>query len=62
MCLTTQYYRFAQGVEPSATDRCTIDELHQRFATSGYDLKALFIGLVAAPTFDLRRDVAEENR
>ncbi len=62
LCLTTQYYRFAQGVEPSATDRCTIDELHQRFATSGYDLKALFIGLVAAPTFDLRRDVAEENR
>ncbi|MEE4377643.1 MAG: DUF1588 domain-containing protein, partial [Candidatus Competibacteraceae bacterium] len=61
-CLATQYHRFAFGYANGAADQCRIVNLHQRFADSGYDLRTLLLGLVTAPTFDLRRDVTEENR
>ncbi|WP_143308730.1 DUF1592 domain-containing protein, partial [Candidatus Entotheonella palauensis] len=35
-CLTAQYFRYARGYQETAADRCTVENLHQRFTVSGY--------------------------
>lgn len=52
-CIARQYYRFARGVLDD--DICSTADLRARFAASGHDLRELFVGVVLAPDFGVRR-------
>ncbi len=54
-CFVRQVVRFAQGRDPSTStgETCALDALDQSFA--GGDLKQLFIDVVRAPSFVMRR-------
>ncbi|MDQ3032117.1 MAG: DUF1592 domain-containing protein [Myxococcota bacterium] len=54
-CMARQWFRFAtQRIETSA-DRCSLEDLDQRFEDSGYDIRELMVGLVAIDAFTHRR-------
>lgn len=58
-CVARQWFRFAtQRIETSA-DRCSLAELDQRFADSGYDVRELMVGLVTLDAFTHRRIPAD---
>ncbi len=61
-CLTAQYFRYARGYQETAADRCTVENLHQRFTVSGYDLPTLLTTIVASPSYILRRDTHQEGQ
>jgi hypothetical protein len=45
-CLAHQWFRFALGRMESGNDACTLQAAHERFATTGYDVREL-IGQIA---------------
>jgi hypothetical protein len=54
-CVLAQYFRFAYGRPPTGEqDMCTVDELGQRFAASGGDLRDLLVGLTQTDAFRYR--------
>jgi len=54
-CMAKQFYRFARGYVETGSDTNTLDNLNQLFASSGYDLQELMVGLTQLQTFTLRR-------
>ncbi|MGM0569114.1 DUF1592 domain-containing protein [Marinobacter sp.] len=54
-CMARQFYRFARGYVETGSDSNTLDNLNHLFASSGYDLQELMVGLTQLQTFTLRR-------
>ena len=54
-CLSNRVFLYANGREPERADTCGVEGASQSFAQNGNDFAALLKGLVAAPTFRLRR-------
>jgi hypothetical protein len=54
-CLSNRVFLYANGREPERADACGIEGASQSFAQNGNSFVALLKGLVAAPTFRVRR-------
>ena len=54
-CLTSRVFLYTNGREPQASDACSVGSAAATFDQSKHDFRALVRGLVAAPTFRLRR-------
>lgn len=54
-CFARQWYRFAHGDLDGVEDECALQDLEQRFAASGFDLRELMIAVVTSPGFAWRR-------
>jgi hypothetical protein len=54
-CLSSRIFVYANGREPEPNDACGIEGATQSFAQNGNSFPALLKGLVAAPTFRVRR-------
>jgi hypothetical protein len=54
-CLSNRVFVYANGREPEHTDACAVEGASQSFAQSGNSFAAMLKGLVAAPTFRVRR-------
>ncbi len=50
-CAATQWFRFALGRIEAPDDACTLKALHDGFAASGYDVRALITTLVLSDAF-----------
>jgi len=56
-CVASQWFRFAYNRTVTQDDSCSIEQLNQTFAESGYDIKALLVGLTQTNAFLYRRAV-----
>jgi hypothetical protein len=53
-CLSQKVFLYMSGREPNERDQCALQEAHDAFAESG-DFRSLLAGIVASPSFRLRR-------
>lgn len=58
-CLATNWYRYSFGRKETTEDSCSLEQVKQRFATSGGDLKELLVGLTQADSFLYRPAITE---
>jgi hypothetical protein len=56
-CVTSQWFRFAYNRTVTPEDSCSIEQLNQVFADSGYDIKTLLVALTQTNAFLYRRTV-----
>ena len=54
-CLTSRAFLYVNGREPQAPDRCTTKAAEQSFSAQSSNFPSLVRGLLAAPSFRLRR-------
>jgi hypothetical protein len=54
-CLTSRAFLYVNGREPLASDRCTTQAAEQSFSADSSSFPSLLRGLLAAPSFRLRR-------
>lgn len=63
-CVVTQVFRFGYGRGENPVDGCSLNAMYDAYAASGYDLKSIFVAMIADPAFRVRRaepDVAAEE-
>jgi hypothetical protein len=58
-CVATQWFRYAMGRNETALDKCTMDNVFERFKKSEFRLPDLLLALVESDGFRIRR--AEEG-
>jgi hypothetical protein len=58
-CVASQWFRFGYNRTVTPEDGCSMDELKETFAASGYDIKELLVGLTQTNAFLYRRAVTE---
>ena len=58
-CVASQWFRFGYNRTVTPEDRCSMDQLVETFAASGYDIKELLVGLTQTNAFLYRRAVTE---
>jgi uncharacterized protein DUF1588/uncharacterized protein DUF1592/uncharacterized protein DUF1595/uncharacterized protein DUF1585/uncharacterized protein DUF1587 len=58
-CLATHWYRYSFGRQETADDSCSLQQVKQRFASSGGDLKELLVGLTQTDSFLYRPAMTE---
>jgi hypothetical protein len=56
-CVATQWFRFAYGRVEGEDDQCSMGQLQEAFAASGYDVKELLVALTQTDAFRYRRAV-----
>jgi hypothetical protein len=56
-CVASQWFRFGYNRTVTQEDRCSMDQLSESFAASGYDIKELLVGLTQTNAFLYRRAV-----
>jgi hypothetical protein len=56
-CVASQWFRFGYNRTVTQEDRCSMDQLAESFAASGYDIKELLVGLTQTNAFLYRRAV-----
>ena len=56
-CVASQWFRFGYNRTVTPEDRCSMDQLVETFAASGYDIKELLVGLTQTNAFLYRRAV-----
>jgi hypothetical protein len=56
-CVASQWFRFGYNRTVTEEDRCSMDQLTESFAASGYDIKELLVGLTQTNAFLYRRAV-----
>jgi hypothetical protein len=56
-CVASQWFRFGYNRTVTQEDRCSMDQLSEAFAASGYDIKELLVGLTQTNAFLYRRAV-----
>jgi hypothetical protein len=56
-CVASQWFRFAYNRTVTQEDACSMEQLTQAFADSGYDIKALLVALTQTNAFLYRRAV-----
>lgn len=56
-CVATQWFRFGQGRAEGPDDECTLLEIQEAFASSGYDIKELLVALTQTDAFIYRKAV-----
>ncbi|WP_437930814.1 DUF1592 domain-containing protein [Sorangium sp. So ce291] len=54
-CVATQWFRFGYGRAEQAEDECSMSQIQQAFAESGYNIKALLVALTQTDAFRYRR-------
>lgn len=54
-CVAQQWFNFSLGRVPSEQDKCSTDQLLDRFEASGYNVRELLLALVETEAFRLRR-------
>lgn len=54
-CVVSQWFRYGYGRAEQEEDRCSMDQLQQAFAESGYSMKALLLALTQTDSFRYRR-------
>lgn len=54
-CAVRQFYRFTHGRPETPQDECVVEELSERFDEAGGNLHEMFILMVSAENFTLRR-------
>jgi hypothetical protein len=54
-CVARQWFRFASARVETSDDSCSLDALDERFASGGFELRELIIGLVTTDAFMHRR-------
>jgi hypothetical protein len=59
-CVANQWFRFSLGRMESVDDACTLSEIHEGFATSGYDVRALMKSIVLSEAFTNVRAVGAQ--
>jgi len=59
-CVATQWFRFAYGRVEGEDDRCSMNELQQAFAASGFNVKELLVALTQTDAFRYRRAVVTQ--
>ncbi|KPK15190.1 MAG: hypothetical protein AMJ62_10105 [Myxococcales bacterium SG8_38] len=59
-CVASQWFRFAYNRTVTADDTCSIDQLNQAFADSGFNIKQLLVALTQTNAFLYRRAVPQE--
>jgi hypothetical protein len=50
-CLANQWFRYALGRMETANDACTMQAAHERFATTGHDIRALIEQIALSDAF-----------
>ncbi len=60
-CVSSQWFRFSYNRTVTQDDACTLDEVNEVFADSGYDLRELVVALTQAETFLYRHQVVVEG-
>lgn len=58
-CLATHWYRFAMGRVEEEADVCSLDQTREYFATSGFDLRELLVGITLSDAFRYRPAMTE---
>jgi hypothetical protein len=56
-CVSSQWFRFAYNRTVTTEDRCSLEQLNQAFADSGFDIKTLLVELTQTNAFLYRRAV-----
>ncbi len=56
-CVATQWFRYGYGHAEHAEDQCTMAELQESFAASGYNIRSLLVALTQTNAFRYRRVV-----
>jgi hypothetical protein len=56
-CVSSQWFRFAYNRTVTQEDSCSLEQLNQVFASSGFNIKALLIELTQTNAFLYRRAV-----
>ncbi|MDI1446947.1 DUF1592 domain-containing protein [Polyangium sp. 6x1] len=59
-CVATQWFRFAYGRVEGEDDRCSMSEIQQAFAASGFNVKELLVALTQTDAFRYRRAVVTQ--
>jgi len=54
-CVQKQWFRFSLGRFEGTEDACTLQQLQQDFASSGYDVRQLLLSLVTSDAFRYRK-------
>ncbi|WP_437818872.1 DUF1592 domain-containing protein [Sorangium sp. So ce1078] len=54
-CVATQWFRFGYGRAEQAEDECSMNQIQEAFAESGYNIKALLVALTQTDAFRYRR-------
>ncbi|HSN96796.1 MAG TPA: DUF1592 domain-containing protein [Candidatus Nanopelagicales bacterium] len=54
-CVVSQWFRYGYGRAEQKEDRCSMDQLQQAFAESGYNIKGLLVALTQTDSFRYRR-------
>lgn len=60
-CVASQWFRFGYGRFETDEDDCSVDEIHEAFAASGYDIKELIIALTRTDAFRYRHAIQEDS-
>jgi hypothetical protein len=50
-CFSTQWFRFGLGRVETDDDKCSMDGIHQRFQSSGYNMRELLLAQIQSDTF-----------
>ncbi|HEV8246249.1 MAG TPA: DUF1585 domain-containing protein, partial [Polyangiaceae bacterium] len=58
-CLATNYYRFAMGRSETPEDACSLQQVKERFAQAGGDLRELLVAITLSDAFRYRAAIAE---
>jgi hypothetical protein len=58
-CLATHWYRYSFGRQEAPEDSCSLDQLKERFAGAGGNLKELLVGLTLTDAFLYRPAITE---
>ena len=58
-CLAKQYFRFASRRQDVSDDACSISGAYERFASAGYDVRELLVGIAASDAFRHGKPAAE---
>jgi hypothetical protein len=53
-CVARQYYRYGTGRREQPADSCVLDSFIETYANNGYNLQTMLLGIVNAPSFNLR--------
>ncbi|AUX41942.1 hypothetical protein SOCE26_033670 [Sorangium cellulosum] len=58
-CVATQWFRFGYGRAEQAEDECSMAQIQEAFAESGYNIKELLVALTQTDAFRYRRAATE---
>ncbi|WP_437681276.1 DUF1592 domain-containing protein [Sorangium sp. So ce131] len=60
-CVATQWFRFGYGRAEQAEDECSMAQIQEAFAESGYNIKELLVALTQTDAFRYRRAPVEQG-